>query len=286
VIRDLSATLEDVLTDPVLTAGFPELAAATVVFDRPSDTFAPLSTSIDLFLFDIRENLELRSNEPRLERRGFEAVLRQAPRRIDCSYLVTAWPVGGPDLPLKEHRLLSQVLQLLSRLPTIPPAFLQGSLVGQAPPLPMIVPQFDGLKSPAEFWTAMGSRLRASLTVTVTISVPYAPDVTGPVVTTLRNSFGDQGPEGPVEEEWIAIGGRVLDAGSVPPGAPVAGAVVDVLDAGLRATTDELGQYRFERIPAGTRTVRAVAVGYQPSTRAFDVPGPSETYDFNLTPNP
>jgi protocatechuate 3,4-dioxygenase beta subunit len=89
-----------------------------------------------------------------------------------------------------------------------------------------------------------------------------------------------------VEEEWIAIGGRVLDAGSVPPGAPVAGAVVDVLDAGLRATTDELGHYRFERIPAGTRTVRAVAVGYQPSTRAFDVPGPAVTYDFNLTPNP
>src|SRR5262249_40639992 len=151
--------------------------------------------SIDLFLFDIRENLELRSNEPRLERRGFEAVLHQAPRRIDCSYLVTAWPVGGPDLPLQEHRLLSQGLQLLSRLPTIPPGFLQGSLVGQTPPLPMIVPQFDGLKSPAEFWTAMGSRLRASLTVTVTISVPFAPDVTGPVVTTLRSNFGDRGPQ-------------------------------------------------------------------------------------------
>jgi uncharacterized protein DUF4255/carboxypeptidase family protein len=286
MIRDLSATLEDVLTDPVLTADFPELAAATVVFDRPTDTFSPLFTAIDLFLFDIRENLELRSSEPRLERRGTEAVLRPAPRRIDCSYLVTAWPSGGADLALQEHRLLSQVLQLLSRIPTIPPALLQGSLIGQTPPLPLIVPQFDGLKSPAEFWTAMGSKLRASLTVTVTISVPYAPEVTGPVVTTLRNRFGGRGPEGPVDEERIAIGGRVLNAGSVPPGAPVAGAVVDVLDAGLRTTTDALGQYRFERVPAGTRTVRAVAVGFQPSTRAFDVPGPAETYDFTLTPNP
>ncbi len=285
MIRDLSATLDGVLTDPGLTAGFPELAAATVVFERPSDSFTPGSTSIDLFLFDIRENLALRSNEPRLERRGSEAVLRAAPRRIDCSYLVTAWPVGGPDLPLQEHRLLSQVLQLLSRTPTIPAPLLQGSLVGQTPPLPLIVPQLDGLKSPAEFWTAMGSRLRASLTVTVTISVPYAPEVSGPVVTTLRNRFGDRGPLGPVEEEWLAFGGRVLDGGSVPP-APIAGAVVDVVDAGLRTTTDALGHYRFERVPAGNRTVRAVAVGFQPSTRAFEVPGPSETYDFNLTPNP
>jgi hypothetical protein len=130
----------------------------------------------------------------------------------------------------------------------------------------------------------MGSRLRASLTVTVTVSVPYAPDVTGPIVTTLRNRFGDRGPLGPVEEEWIAIGGRVLDD-AVPP-APIAGAIVDVLDAGLRATTDDLGHYRFERVPAGTRTVRALAVGFQPSTRSFDVPGPSEDYDFSLTPNP
>src|SRR5260370_4279788 len=99
-----------------------------------------------------------------------------------------------------------------------------------------MVPQLAGLRSPAEFWTAMGSRLRASLTVTVTISVPYAPEVTGPVVTTLRNRFGDRGPEGPVEEEQLAIGGRGLNASGVPPGAPIAGAIVDVLYAGLHAT--------------------------------------------------
>ena len=286
MIRDLSATLEAVLTNPALTADFAELQAATIVFDRPTDTFAPASTTIDLFLFDVRENLALRSSEPRLERHGHEAVLRPAPRRIDCSYLVTAWPVGGADLPLQEHRLLGQMLELLGRLPTIPPALLQGRLVGQTPPLPLIAPQLDGLKSPAEFWTAMGSRLRASLTVTVTLSVPFSPEVSGPVVTTLRSGFGARGTAGPVEEEWIAIGGRVLDGSIAPPGAPIAGAIVDVLDAGLRTVTDELGQYRFERVPAGSRTVRAVAGGFQPSTRVFTVPGPSETYDFSLTPNP
>jgi hypothetical protein len=189
-------------------------------------------------------------------------------------------------LPLQEHRLLGQTLELLGRLPTVPAALLQGRLAGQTPPLPLIVPQLDGLKSPAEFWTAMGSRLRASLTVTVTISVPFAPEVSGPMVTTLRNNFGARGPAGPVEEEWIAIGGRVFDGSGAPPGIPIAGAIVDVVDAGLRTTTDALGQYRFERVPAGNRTLRAVAVGFQPSTKLFQVPSPSEVYDFSLAPNP
>lgn len=282
MIRALSETLEVVLKDGTLTAGFPELQGANVVFERPTDSFSPSDTTIDLFLFDVRENLELRSNEPRLQRLGHEAVLRAAPRRIDCSYLVTAWPVGGPDLPLQEHRLLSQALQLLSGLPTIPAALLHSDLANQTPPLPLVVPQLDGLKSPAEFWTAMGSKLRASLTVTVTVGIPYAPPVTGPVVTTLRNRFGAEGVAGQVEEEWLAIGGRVLDGAS----APIGGAIVDVLDAGLRTTTDADGHYRFEHVPAGTRSLRAIAVGFQPSTKAIDVPGPSEVYDITLTPNP
>ena len=190
--------------------------------------------------------------------------------------------IAALDLPLQEHRLLSQALQLLGRHPTVPAAFLQGSLAGQEPPLPMIVPQIEGLKSPAEFWTAMGSRLRAALTVTVTISVPLIADVIGPAVTTIDAAYGDRGPLGPVDEPWAAIGGLVRDAG----GAPIAGATVDVLDAGLRRVTDEEGRFVFPRVPRGNRTARAVAVGFDPQTRSFDVPGRAEDYEFTLTPSP
>lgn len=276
MIRDLSATLDALLTQVGLP---PELAAAQIIFDRPTEPFTPPQTTVDLFLYDIRENVELRSSEP-LCRRPFNQqflTVEPPPMRVACSYLVTAWPVGGADLALQEHRLLSQVLRLLSHSPTIPPQFLRGSLLGQEPPLPMITAQTDAVKNPAEFWTAIGNRLRASLNVTVTISVPIFDDVTTGIVTTIRTGY-DLGSG--VSETRIEIGGRVTDLG----GNAVSNALVDVLNAGLSARTDTDGRYRFDCVPAGAMTVRTVAVGFQPKVQVVTVPGKSEDYEIALTP--
>jgi hypothetical protein len=120
MIRDLSLTLQALLDDPALATDFPELFAAQIVFDRPSDGFNPNVPTIDLFLFDVRENLELRSAEPLAVRSNRQFSLTQPPLRVACSYLVTAWAAGGGDLPLQEQRLLSQTLQVLARYPSIP----------------------------------------------------------------------------------------------------------------------------------------------------------------------
>src|SRR6476660_9700573 len=100
MIRDLSSTLRAILTQPNVPA---ELANTQIIFDQPSDSFQPNQTSIDLFLYDIRENMMLRDNEPVIQRVAGQAITRKPPLRADCSYLVTAWAVGGADLPLQEH---------------------------------------------------------------------------------------------------------------------------------------------------------------------------------------
>src|SRR3954451_14788872 len=120
MIRDLSTTLQAILSDPSLAAPFPELSKALIAFDRPDDGFMPTQTTVDLFLFDVRENMELRSNEPKIQRLNGQAVIHQAPMRVACTYLITAWPVGGTDLALQEQRLLTQTLQVLSTYPRIP----------------------------------------------------------------------------------------------------------------------------------------------------------------------
>jgi Pvc16 N-terminal domain/Carboxypeptidase regulatory-like domain len=278
VIRDLSVSLRNLLDDPALSVDFPELETAAVVFDRPTSTFNPPQSSVDLFLYDIRENVELRSNEREVVRNGPLATVRKAPMRIDCSYLVTAWPVGGTELPLQEHRLLSQTLQVLIRNPTLPAGFLTGSLIGQEPPLPSIAPEVDGLKSAAEFWTSMGSQLRAAFTVTVTISVPALPDVTGPIVTTKTAHFALA--TRPVDETRVQVGGQVVDGG----GQGIAGAIVDVLDAGERAVTDAEGRYLLSRVPIGNRTLRVSAVGFQVATVVVPVPGTPDDYRVTLSP--
>ena len=67
MLRDLSESLQALLTQPGLP---PELGSAVVSFDRPSDPFTPAQTTVNLFLFEVRENRELRNNEPVIWRQG------------------------------------------------------------------------------------------------------------------------------------------------------------------------------------------------------------------------
>ena len=259
MIRDLSQVLRRILEDSRLSSRFPELAEAQISFERPSETFSPGQTTVNLFLYDIREHLELRSNEPSIEMRGGQTIIHNPPKRIACSYLVTAWPVGGEELPLQEHRLLSQVLQVFSAYPTIPeiPFLENTTLAGQEPPLPMVTAQVDGLQSAAEFWTALGNQLRPSITVTVTLAMNelFEPEPNYIVITRdlqleLLDEPISQGLSA-IEQRLFWIGGKVTDVENEP----VVGATVRLVERNLRAITDGDGQYRIGAIPFGTYTL-------------------------------
>jgi hypothetical protein len=259
MIDDLSQTLRT-----ILTRGMPEpLKSAEIVFDRPADPFTPQKTTVDLFLYDIREDLELRSNEPVIERKNGQVTTHRPPLRVACSYLVTAWPgsLRGDEAVLLEQRLLSQTLQVLSGQPTIDPKLLQGSLKGQEPPLPLVTALVDPQKNFSEFWTALGNKLRPSLTVRVTISLA---DVlafeTEHMVTASELYLGER--TSPDEEKivpatleeliLIGIGGRVTNAENVP----VSGATVTLKELELRTTTDVEGRYKLSVRQPGPYTLR------------------------------
>jgi hypothetical protein len=283
MIQDLSLTLQAILTDQSLATQFPELHSAAITFDRPDDGFKPAQTTIDLFLFDVRENTELRSNEPKITRMNGQAVIQPGPLRVACTYLITAWPVGGTDLVLQEHRLLAQVLQVLSMYPAIPAAFLKGQMVGQEPVLPMMATHPEEPKNPAEFWAAIGNKMRASITVTVTIGMQRFAALTAPVAKTVLVRLGERtAPDAntlvaATKTEFFRIGGKVTSGG-----AGVASATVAVLGAGLSARTDGNGEYVLGAISAGTYTlnVQSNAAARQ---IAITIPAPAgQNYDVQL----
>ena len=75
------------------------------------------------------------------------------------------------------------------------------------------------------------------------------------------------------------IRGRVADAG----GAPLARALVSAEGAGLRATSDQQGQYEIRGVPAGSYTLRARLLGYVPQTARVTVgEGATVQQDFAL----
>jgi len=283
MIRDLSETLRAVLSDHTLAAKFPELAAAQIVFDRPDDSFKPAQTTVDLFLFDVRENMELRSNEPRIERQNGTAITYPAPMRVSCTYLVTAWPQGGTDLVLQEQQLLSQVLYVFAMYPKIPATFLKGGLVGQEIPLPMMATHPEELRNPAEFWTAIGNKMRASLTVTVTVAFDVFAPVTAPIAKTMLTALGERtAGEGEAiipgtKMEFYRIGGKVTSGGN-----PVAGAMVAVAGAGLSARTDTDGDYILGTINAGPYTLNVQSNGSSKQVNITVPASAGSNYDVQL----
>jgi hypothetical protein len=284
MIDDLSQTLRTILT----RSGQDPLKSAQIVFDRPADPFTPQQATVDLFLYDIREDVELRSNEPVIERMNGQVITHPPPLRVACSYLVTAWPGGetGDAAVLLEQRLLSQTLQVLAGQPTIDPKLLQGSLKGQEPPLPLVTALVDPQKNLSEFWTALGNKLRPSLTVRVTISITdLIRPKTEPMVITehlrtgVRTAPDEESIVPATLEENFRIGGRVIDTSS----RPVAAAMVTVDELGLTTRTDIDGRFILGMIKSGDFTLR-VQTATSESNFPIKVPAPSEgDYNIQLT---
>lgn len=191
MFQDLDASLEAMMAA--------ELAWENVAisFAGPDDQFPPAGVdtpAVSFFLYDIRENTGLRSNRWETGRAGNGMLTRtRPPARVDCSYLITAWPSDRVPKPADdEHRLLGEVLKVLLRHQTIPPRYLRGELVGQQPPVPAKIIAENQLQSLGEFWQAMGGRPKATLHYGITLSVDVfetvevGPEVLEQVVTVSR----------------------------------------------------------------------------------------------------
>lgn len=198
MINDLDSTLRTLLKRELPASLASQVA---ISFDPPDDQFPPQSISlpaIDLFLYDVRENHDLRSNEWSVSRDS-NGTARQSlpPVRVDCSYLITAWPNKGSPTPAEdEHRLLGAAIKVLLRFADLPADVLQGELRDEALPLPTSVLQPGQLQSLGEFWQALGGKPKAALNYTITIAVQPFEAVTVPLVTASDTELKPKDREG------------------------------------------------------------------------------------------
>lgn len=186
MIRDLDDTLQSLLTDRAPPGS--ELSGATISFALPDSDWRQHigNLTVNCYLYDVRENALLRSGQTLVQRSedGSRASRRRPPVRIDCAYCITAWSRAQSESVADEHRLLSQVLLVLLKHPTIPADLLRGSLASQIPPYPTVIASPDGVKNQPEFWGALDQQLKPSLNYVVTLAmmVDEAPSELGPIV--------------------------------------------------------------------------------------------------------
>jgi Pvc16 N-terminal domain len=187
MFQDLDTTLAGLVRAEL------SLPDITISFVSPDDQFPPSGVTLPavvFFLYDVRENADLRTNQWEDERLPNGVITRKRPPvRVDCSYLITAWPSEtAPNAVQDEHRLLGEVMKVLLRHRRIPERHLYGELAGQEPPVPARITADSQLQSVGEFWQAMGGRPKATLQYRITISVDVfdatevAPEVTSKVI--------------------------------------------------------------------------------------------------------
>jgi hypothetical protein len=195
-----------------------------VVFDAPTKDWASRrnAPTIDVYLYDIREDLRRRERGVINEYDGTVVVARHLPpRHFKLSYLITAWTQRPED----EHRLLSELLSCFLRHDAFPTDLLEGDLAELGLPVAVTIalpPPED--RSFADVWSALGGELKPSLDVVVSAPTDTgqrrlaAPGVDAPLQLTTRG-LGDWPPaesrQGrPAAEDGGAVAAAVVTATS------------------------------------------------------------------------
>jgi hypothetical protein len=162
-----------------------------IAFDQPRREWSSRVSkpTLNLFLFDIRENLRLRGAEQyrTVQLGNGTSEVRRNPVRMDLRYLMTAWVKEAED----EHLLLSTALMGLLRTPFLPADLVKEYIQGQVVPAPLDAATFPPEEGPvdkfSELWGVLDNEMRPGIVISVTISMdPYQPLVYPQVLTSER----------------------------------------------------------------------------------------------------
>ncbi|MBS9427307.1 hypothetical protein CE143_12305 [Photorhabdus luminescens] len=139
-------------------------------FDLPEINSTPAKPTVSVFLYDIHEDLQLRSAEPRSYNPATNSLL-SGWVNINYNYLITYWhsnqPSGDASNPdshpnNQAARVMTAILNALvnnRQLPKIPAAYTR------------VIPPQENLNSLGNFWQALGNRPRLSLLYSITAPV-------------------------------------------------------------------------------------------------------------------
>jgi hypothetical protein len=203
LIRDVTGL------QPPVGMGQPPIPVTSdqVRFDPPEDGWRTAAlgnqnrNALNVYLVDLRENRKLRTNERIQEPTNGIFVEEQAPARMDCHYLVTAWSPTSPapqaEPALDEHVLLYEVMAVLIREGSLNPSRLYPQGANPWPArfqdveLPMVVAPPEGFLKLAEFWGTMGTKhpWRPALYLIITIPVTLAKQQAGYMATSMITSY-------------------------------------------------------------------------------------------------
>lgn len=286
MIQDIDDILQRLLLGELSSVPPPE-----ITFSPPENDGVGSLIGVNLYLYDVRENLSLRDA-------GFEAHLpdklaklpatrgrRRSPLWMDLSYIIT---VSSGENPAADHRLLADVMAVLFRATPIPAAYLTrlpAESCGVAPHLAVAQPDHAAHADPFSLWQALGGRMRPALGLTVTVAFdPFETKWT----RVVREAVFAMGPAAPPDRpgrplDVTAV--RVASAGVVVDkvkDAPLSGVTVRVQGREQVTVTDERGFFCLLDLPPGPLTLTFERRGYQAEERPTVAPPPGRSEQLEM----
>jgi hypothetical protein len=253
-----------------------------IQFEQPKREWsARLSKpTLNLFLYDLRENVKLRGSENWQIARNSDGTVSQKrnPVRMDLHYMLTAW-ANDPD---DEHRLLTRVLLALFRQPHLPKELLTPNLQNQPVPITLQVAQETDLDKPSDVWNALDNELKPAVVLTVTLVLDPYEAIVAPIVRTRELRFGQAAAPRQAQELVEAAGRSVYwtVGGELRSKKPIKALSLTLVERGDAIRLDENGRFTVGRLRAGDYTLAVSSNGEVLKTFPIKVPSPE--YELEL----
>lgn len=242
--------------------------------------------TINLYLFDLRENVDLRGSE-QWNRKDLEdgtIALHRNPVRVDLIYLITSWAKDIQD----EHQLLSRTLITLLRQPSLPDNYLPEQLRNSQVPIWLETAQINTLANPSDLWNTLDNDLRPGIRLKVTLSIdPYAPLILPAVSTTevnfKQNQSADISNKQSEQKTGLITPSKTYYSvrGSIISSKHSTSALTVILaESGKQVELNEKGEFSIGRLDAGEYHLDISTNGRTIKHQLLNVPSPK--YEFEV----
>ena len=225
-----------------------------------------LLPTINLFLFEVQENVELRQNTYQMTRGNGRAERRLTPKRFDLRFMVSALSSEIED----EHLLLWRALSTLVRHPQIPEELLPDPVRSLDIPLVTRLCENDEGGRLSSIWSGLGTQPRAALDYTVTVPVELDTVIEAPLVLTRVARYKRLSSDELISETDVQIGGVVRNRH----GEALVGVRVSIEGRASESITDDEGRFVLRNVPAGQVNLRVTSVDSQSQVLAVVAPTP------------
>lgn len=188
MLQDLDKTLENILR---VDGKIPK-KDVEIEFDTPTREWSSKLSrpTVNCWAFDVRENVKLR--RPDYPRRpdgrptaSRSVTMSRPPRRMDVSYLVTAWARKPED----EHALLWRTLRTFKGFLELPAERREGELAYSDFQMPMIVADMSQQTfNMTDLWSVLDNEIKLGFIVVVTMELEIDRVIETPLV--LSATFG------------------------------------------------------------------------------------------------